>query len=281
MKNPKIIYILIGVFCLCAIIAGIYAQFFVSEADKPSIIVPTFNTEEGSSKTELTQDELKEQFSSLLNNQFEKGDYDTTNIQRINPDEDIVYATANLQRSKENYEINVCLPGVNITGDVVGNFNNITQKIFANKASEIINNKDIERTIYNVTYEAFINGDILSVVISSNLKEGNNPQRVMIQTYNYNLSTGKKVEAQELISQKNIIQSDCQKKINDTIKNAQEQAQTLVQEGYQVYNRDLTSSIYQLANLTTYFLGPNGSLYIIFAYGNQNYTSEMDIILYE
>ena len=31
-NNPKTIYILIGVFCVLAIIAGIYAQFFVSDA---------------------------------------------------------------------------------------------------------------------------------------------------------------------------------------------------------------------------------------------------------
>ena len=31
MKNPKIMYILISVFCVFAIIAGIYAQFIESE----------------------------------------------------------------------------------------------------------------------------------------------------------------------------------------------------------------------------------------------------------
>ena len=281
MKSPKAIYILIGVFCVFAIIAGVYAEFFVSEQDKPGIIVPTLNNEGENTVKELTQEEIKAQFSSLFNNQFEFGDYDTTNIEKINENENIVYTAASIEQKKENYEININLPAINITGDVPASFNNITQTIFVNKATEIINSEVANKTIYSVSYEGFINGDILSVVIQSTLKEGNNPQRVMIQTYNYNLSTGKKVEAQELISQKNIIQSDCQKKINDTIKNAQEQAQTLVQSGYTVYNRDLTSSMYLLSNLSTYFLGPNGNLYIIFAYGNQNFTSEMDIIWYE
>ncbi len=54
-----------------------------------------------------------------------------------------------------------------------------------------------------------------------------------------------------------------------------------MQSGYTVYNRDLNNSIYQLANIENYFLGPNGDLYIIFAYGNQHHTAEIDIVLYE
>ncbi len=281
MKSPKAIYILIGVFCVFAIIAGVYAEFFVSEQDKPSIIVPTLNNEGENTVKELTQEEIKAQFSSLFNNQFEFGDYDTTNIEKINENENIVYTAASIEQKKENYEININLPAINITGDVPASFNNITQTIFVNKATEIINTEVANKTIYSVSYEGFINGDILSVVIQSTLKEGNNPQRVIVQTYNYDLVTGEKVEASKLLSQKNIIQSDCQKKINSTIQDAQKQAQTLVQSGYTVYNRDLTSSMYLLSNISTYFLGPNGNLYIIFAYGNQNFTSEMDIIWYE
>ena len=41
---------------------------------------------------------------------------------------------------------------------------------------------------------------------------------------------------------------------------------------------DKASPIYQIENIHTFFLGSNGDLYIIFAYGNNNYTSEMDII---
>ena len=36
--------------------------------------------------------------------------------------------------------------------------------------------------------------------------------------------------------------------------------------------------MYQIDNITNFIEGPNGELYIIFAYGNNNYTSEMDII---
>ena len=48
--------------------------------------------------------------------------------------------------------------------------------------------------------------------------------------------------------------------------------------GYQVYKRDLKSDIYKAENVDNYFLGPNGSIYIIYAYGNTNFTTECDII---
>ena len=54
-----------------------------------------------------------------------------------------------------------------------------------------------------------------------------------------------------------------------------------MQSVYTVYNRNLSDSMYQISNISTFFLGKNEELYIIFAYGNQNFTSEMDVVLYE
>ena len=102
-----------------------------------------------------------------------------------------------------------------------------------------------------------------------------------MQTYNYNLATGEEVKLEEILSQKNLVQSEVQNKINETIQKAKQEAEIMVQSGYPVYNRDLTSEIYKLSNISNYCLGPNGNLYIIFAYGNQNHTSAMDIVLYE
>ena len=139
----------------------------------------------------------------------------------------------------------------------------------------------LEKVIYSVDYIAYINDNILSLVIKSTLKQGNNPQRVIVQTYNYNLETGEKVQLADVLTKKNIVQTDCQNKINEIVAKAQEEAQVLLQSGYTVYNRNLSDSIYQISNIPTFFLGKNQELYIIFAYGNQNYTSEMDVVLYE
>ena len=40
----------------------------------------------------------------------------------------------------------------------------------------------------------------------------------------------------------------------------------------------INSSIYKVDNVDNYILGPNGVIYIIYAYGNSNYTTENDII---
>ena len=281
MGNSKIIYILIGIFCFFAILAGIYAQFFVNDVNKPSIIVPGLNNEEINQTTEISQEELKAQFANLFKNDFNIGNYDISNIEKLNENKDIIYTAIHMDEKKNNYEMQIDLPVINVKGDVAASFNNITQTIFADKASEIINSQSNAKVIYSVSYQGFINGDILSLVIKSTLKDGNNPQRVIVQTYNYNLATNQKVEVTSILSQKNIILSECQKKINDVIKKANEETQILTQSGYPVFNRDLSSTMYLLSNLSTYFLGPNGDLYIIFAYGNQNFTSDMDIIWYE
>lgn len=278
MKNQKLIFILIGAFCVFALIAGIYTQFFVEKSGNDTQD-PTNNI--NNDIKPKTQEEIKTQLSNLFTNELISNDYDVTNLQKRNESKDIVYSAYDIQKQEENYEVDIHLPVVNIKGDVPTEFNKTTQSIFVNKASEILNNKYTEKVIYSVDYIAYINDNILSLVIKSTLKQGNNPQRVIVQTYNYNLETGEKVQLADVLTKKNIVQTDCQNKINEIVAKAQEEAQVLLQSGYTVYNRNLSDSIYQISNISTFFLGKNQELYIIFAYGNQNYTSEMDVVLYE
>lgn len=280
MKNPKILYILIGALCFLAIIAGIYAQFFVKDEDKNNVIIPTGNQTPTEETGEKTQEEIKSQFTSLFTNILNTGNYNTSSISKIDTSKDIVYSAYDIIENNDNYEVNIHLPVINISGEVPVGFNNITQTVFADKASEVLSNKG-EKIIYQVNYVAYINGDILSLAINSTLKEGSNPQRIMVQTYNYNLATGEEIHLVDILSQRNLVQSEVQNKITDTVTKAKEEAEILVQSGYSVYSRDLNSDIYKLENISNYLLGANGELYIIFAYGNQNHTSEMDIILYE
>lgn len=280
MKNPKVIYILIGAFCLFALISAIYFELFVKDEKKGSVLIPGLSEQEPTIE-EKTQEELKTQLSGLFTNSFETNEYDSTNINKLNNEKDIVYSAYDIQEKTENYELDVHLPVINIKGEVPVSFNKITQAVFVDKASEILNNQIEEKAIFSVNYVAYINGDILSLIIQSTLKVGANPQRVVLQAHNYNLTTGEKVNLEDILSQKNIIQSECQEKINKVVTRAQEEAQILVQSGYTVYNRDLSNEMYKIQNVPNYFLGTNGELYIIFAYGNNNYTSEMDIVFYE
>lgn len=280
MKSPKIIYILVGVFCLFALISAIYFELFVKDENKGSALMPGLIEQEPVVE-EKTQEELKTQLSELFDNTFKANGYDSTNINKLNSEKDIVYSAYDIQEKKENYEVDVHLPVMNIKGEVPVSFNKITQTVFVDKTSEILSNKIAEKTIFSVKYVSYINGDILSLIIQSTLKTGNNPQRVVLQTYNYNLATGEEVKLEDILSQKNIIQSECQEKIDKIVTRAQEEAQILVQSGYTVYNRDLSKEMYKIRNVSNYFLGTNGELYVIFAYGNNNFTSEMDIVFYE
>ncbi len=281
MPKYKIMYIVIGVICVIAIIAGIYVQFFVKDQDKNNLILPTLNVAGNEEVPEKTQEEIKSQLLNIFDNKFSAGTYDISTIAKTNTNRDVVYSAYEINKQEENYEVDIYLPYINISGDVSSGFNKITQSVFADKANEILNGENEEKTIYSVYYTAHINGNILSVAIQSNLKVGNNPQRVIIQTYNYNLATGEEVKLTDLLSSKNILQSEAHKKITEVVQKAKQASDALVQSGYSVYNRDLTSTIYQISNINTYLLGKNGDLYIIFPYGNNNYTSEMDVVWFE
>ena len=279
MKNQKIIFILIGAFCVLALIAGIYAQFFVGGSNNSNTQNLDLNI--NNEIKPKTQEAIKSQLTSLFTNEILSNNYDETNLQKRDTSKGIVYSAYDIQKQEGNYELDIHLPVININDTVATDFNKMTQSIFANKASDILNNKYTEKVIYSVDYISYVNENILSLVIKSTLKQGNNPQRVIVQTYNYNLETGEKIQLVDILAKKNIIQSDCQNKIHEVVTKAQEEAQVLVQSGYTVYNRNLSDSMYQISNISTFFLGKNEELYIIFAYGNQNYTSEMDVVLYE
>ena len=282
-KNRMIIFILIGVFCVLAIIAAIYAQFIATDyddiGDEPTINVG--NNNNTGVEREKNQDEIKTQFNGLFTNTVNAGDYDLSTVDKLYDDRDIVYSAYTINESNDNYEINVNLPVVNIAGDVVSEFNGITQELFADKAAEVMNSVNAYKTIYNVDYAVFINNGILSVAIKSLLKEGNNPQRTIVQTYNYDLQTGQRVEIGKILSNLGLTTDEVQNKIREIVNEAAEAANILEQSGYSVFKRNLEDSMYNMNNLTTYMLGPSNELYIIFAYGNRNFTSEMDIVLYE
>ena len=67
-------------------------------------------------------------------------------------------------------------------------------------------------------------------------------------------------------------------KIINSVQDGIAKTQSLTILGYDIYKRDINSDMYDIENSNNYFLGPNGKIYIIYAYGNMNYTSEKDIV---
>ena len=66
---------------------------------------------------------------------------------------------------------------------------------------------------------------------------------------------------------------------NQTIEISRYNARYFEKLGYTTYKRDYTSDIYNINNVTDYFMGEDNALYIIYAYGNENNTNEMDIVI--
>lgn len=283
MKTPKMLYVLIGIFCVFAIIAGAYAQFV--EKGHTNNISGTQNNVDNNKVNinDKTAETIKNEFQTIFTNTINLNEYDDTNIKKIKVDEKIVYSPYNINENKDSYEINIHIPVVNINSEVASSFNKITQEIFANKANEVLKKTDTtSKTIYSIDYVAYVNNNILSLVIRSTLKEAESAQRVIIQTYNYNLQTNTSVTLNDAISLKSLNEKDVENKIQSTIKEADDQTKAILSMGYSnIYTRDLNNDMYKIANSKTFFLGENGKLYIIYAYGNQNFTSEMDIVLFE
>lgn len=277
MKNPKVLYILISLFCIFAIIAGIYAQFIDSSPTGTGVA-----EEEQNVIQEKTQDEIKSDFNDLFTNELNLGTFDTTGIQKNDQTQEIVYSLST-ERVNEFCEINLNIPVINIRSDLSNTFNSMTQADFVNKANEVIQNTDsTKKIIYTVDYTAYINSNVLSVVIKSTLKEGNSAQRVIVRTYNYNLSTNQEASLVDLITMKMLNKDEVNNKIMQVVTAENQEAENLQNMGYNtVFVRDLTSDIYSVDNAGAYFLGPNQELYIVYPYGNSEFTSEMDIILFE
>ncbi len=280
MEKRKIMYIVIIIVCIIAIILGVYYQIFADKVVTENMVSEPENIVEDD-VAEDPEDLLKE-FNNLFNNTFNKQGYDTSNIKRFQSleNEDIVYKAYDVKQEVDGkYSLDIKLPAFNIDNqEVPAGYNSKTQSIFANKVTSIVNDAN-QYTIYNIDYVAYINDGILSLVIKSTLKEGNNPQRNIVLSYNYNIETGESVSLDEVLEKYNISKNDVNKKINTQVKEASKQAEKISEAtGQNVYKRDLSNAIYLTENVSNFLVGKDGSIYIIYAYGNNSLTSEIDII---
>lgn len=282
MKKRNILYIVIAAICVIAIIVGVYAQVFGDKPKQNTIKNEVINT--GDDDTATDPEVLKQEFNSLFNNSFDDQGYDKTSIKKLAgyEEQDVIYAVYRIKEEKdEKYSVNINIPVFNVDGEVASEFNATTQSIFANKAGNVLSNSQ-SYTIYDVEYVGYLNENILSLVIKSTLKEGNNPQRIIVQTYNYDITTGKKLTLNEVLEAKGISEKEVNKKIERQVteanKNAEALSEALAGAGQTIYKRDVNNAMYVTDNVNHFFVGLDGQIYIVYPYGNSNFTSEMDII---
>ena len=212
MRN--VIFGIIIVICIFAINFGVYWQFFRKTTPTPDV-----STIDG---TFIDQKELAKDFKNIFNNTLDYQGYDVniSGITKIKADEDLIYTWVTRESNIDNrYDLNLTIPRVNISSVSAEKFNENIKNIYVNKANDIILHST-SHTIYTVEYMSYINTNILSLVIKSTLKEGNNPQRVIIQTYNYNLSTNEEVTFNQMLEIKGLNETQVKSTVQNTVMEA-------------------------------------------------------------
>lgn len=273
--NPKtIIFIVIIVICIFALSYGIYYQIFTK---------PNKNIGKVPEEPNVTQ-EVK--FDELFDNKFNSQGFQTANyVNKIEATKELVYTTYTFNEIYEGkYEIQANIPIINVNDEKVIKMDEEIISIFYDKIKSIIDNSNDEdsgKSIYTVSYTSYLNENILSLVIKATLKEGNNPQRVIIKSYTYNLSTNQEMSLAKMIEIKEVKASLVESEIKETIQDAINYAKSLALLGYDSYSRNIKSEMYTIENSNNYFLGPNEGIYIIYAYGNSSFTTERDIVYIE
>lgn len=92
------------------------------------------------------------------------------------------------------------------------------------------------------------------------------------------MENNKELTLEDVIKIYKLDKNDVQNKIKSDIKNEEEKAQALIDLGYNVFTRNVDSDIYKIENSTEFFVN-NNNLYILYPYGNNDITSEMDLVI--
>lgn len=270
-KNTKIkvIYLIVIIICVVIISIAVYLQFFTEE--KIGVIFGITGKDEDYSELEVN-------FNNIFTNNYEILDNTDINVAKLEQN-DIVFSKFKKELQNERFTINVAIPLINIDEDITKKFNEEIQNAFKLKTESVLQSTD-EKVFYTVSYKAYIQNDILSLVIKSELKENESKQRIIVQTYNYNLKEKREVTLEEIFNLKSIKLDFADSKIRNTIKIKQQKNKSLSDLGYNLYQRDYTSPVYDIKNSKQYLFGKDGRIYVIYAYGNEDFTSEMDLVIF-
>ena len=254
-----VIYTIAIISCIIAlVIIGLAFYYGSDELDRLITIG-------GSSLTQVDEEYqlLASNFDDIFQNQLEAY---TTNVdvKKIDEGQDLVYTYYTKEENKENsYDLNLNIPYINIDDEVIAAYNEEIKTTYEEKAESTLQTEN-ENIIYSLQYEATIENDILSLIIRANLKEGTSAQRLIIQTFNYDLRNHKEVTLEEMINQKQLNIDEVQNKIEQEIDAEYQRVETLRSLGYGVFERNPEDEMYKIENSEEFFV-KNGKIYIIYA----------------
>ncbi len=278
LNGPKKYFFFLGLalVCIVCLCLGIYAQFFYKYSDTDMFMI---GINIGSKKTAEEIAMLKANFNSLFADEIIINS-ENVRTERMEPSKELVYEGYHFENEDENfYTVDARIPILNINTDVAKQINAEIKTEFYDKANQVMR-RTSGYTVYSVNYAAFVNEDVLSIAIRSSLKEQDKSEKVMIKTYSYSISEQRKVALPELIKLKETDEDTVQKTIRDDIQVAYTNAKLLAAEYGNLYERDVDGDEYKIENSDTYFLTHDGYVYVVYAYGNKDYTNEMDIVIF-
>ena len=274
-KREIIIYSTIVFICILALLVAFYVQFY--KRIDLSRFLGINQEEKFGNKSEEEKIELEADFVKLFNNTLDnkEGDY---NNKKSEIDKELVYTAFEKKETKVNsFDLEVHIPSINIKSDIIDGYNKEIKEIFIDFVDKIVQSEN-RNVIYTVDYTANIQNGILSVMIYSNFKEGTKAQKVIVKTYNYDLRNNKELKLQEVVGFEQLNENKIQDMINTKIETEQKKVKDLEGLGYNIYNRDIKNDIYKIENTEEFYMTED-VIYIIYPYGNNAETSEMDLVI--
>ena len=274
-KRGIIIYSIIIFICMIALLVAFYVQFY--KRIDLSRLVGINQEEKFGNKSQDEKIELESDFFKLLSNTIDnqEGDY---NNKKSEIDKQLVYTAFEKKETKVNsFDLEVHIPKINIKSEVVDEYNKEIKELFVDFVDKILQSEN-RNVIYTVDYTANIQNGIVSIVIHSNFKEGTKAQKVIIKTYNYDLRNNKELKLHEVIKFEQLNENKIQDMINTKIEIEQKKVKDLEGLGYNIYNRDIKNDIYKIENTEEFYMTED-VIYIIYPYGNNAETSEMDLVI--
>lgn len=267
------IYTIAIISCIIAVVIVCITQFLGKNRLEEILSIGS----SGTSKQEIDEQALIAEFDNIFNNNLEKSGF-SVNIEKQEEDKDIIYTYYNKTESKKNhYELNLQVPYINIDNEIINQYNNEIKETFQKKAEKVLETQN-KNIVYTVKYQAIIEENILSLIIKSELKEGTSAQRQIIKTYNYDLINNKEIKLEEMISRKGLRKEEVQRKIRDRIKIEEKKVEDLKNLGYNIFERNSEDEQYNIENTKEFFI-KDQRIYIIYPYGNESLTTEMDVVV--
>ena len=225
------------------------------------------------------QEEIQRQEEEAIINAEENFKKLFLNLEYSENENEAVTLSYQMEKTEQGkYEVDANVPLLNIETDTAAAVNDEINNLFGRKLLEVVKESTVY-TKYSVDYIAYTNSDIISLIIKSTLKEGSNPQRLMVQIYNYDLKENKLLSLEEYIDLMDLDRSSIQTQITNYIREKSANTDVSLAQEYNLYVRDVRSEDYLIENIENYFIGEDGKLYIVFAYGNTNFTETVDVVI--